>query len=98
MGGVITAELISLAEAYLRSPEFYVQAAASVTTLAGQWQYGSKRMLGPILGCVAQVFWWGIMFQGNLWGLLPLNIAMAFIHVRNLIKWRRDARSEARAG
>ena len=67
-----------------------VQTLASLTTLASMWFYGSKHTLGPGLAVAGQVFWWIIMFQGALWGLLPLNIAMAIIHVRNLIKWRND--------
>lgn len=68
-----------------------VQVLASITTLASMWAYGSKHTSGPLLALAGQVFWWVIMFQGSLWGLLPLNIAMAFVHARNLIKWRAEA-------
>jgi hypothetical protein len=30
------------------------------------------------------------MIHGGLWGLIPVNTAMLVIHVRNLIKWRKE--------
>lgn len=77
--------------------ELIVQLLASITTLISMWFYGSKSLYGPSLAIMGQVFWWIIMFQGKLWGLLPLNIAMAIMHVRNLIKWRRDAAHDKRS-
>lgn len=68
-----------------------VQLVASVLTLAGMWLYGNRSLWGPLLGLGAQVPWWLIMYQGGLWGLLPLNIMVFVIHGRNLIKWRVDA-------
>jgi hypothetical protein len=75
--------------------ETTVQLLASVVTLASMWAYGSKLTLGPALALVGQVCWWIIMFQGGLWGLLPLNAAMAFIHIRNFLKWRADERHQS---
>jgi hypothetical protein len=43
-----------------------------------------------MLGLAAQVPWWIIMFQSELWGLIPINASMLVIHVRNLWKWRHD--------
>lgn len=78
--------------AAVESVNLTVQLAASITTLISMWFYGSKSLYGPRLAIMGQVFWWIIMFQGSLWGLLPLNIAMAIMHVRNEIKWRADER------
>jgi hypothetical protein len=65
-----------------------IQLAASASTIVGSWLYGNKSVYGPALGVVSQVFWWTIMFQGELWGLLPVNIVMLIIHVRNFRKWK----------
>lgn len=78
------------------SAELIVQILASVTTLISMWSYGSKSVYGPLLAIVGQGFWWAIMIQSSLWGLLPLNVAMAFVHIRNLIKWRREATTKWR--
>jgi hypothetical protein len=72
-----------------------VQLTASALTILGMYLYGNKSALGPLIGIAAQVPWWLIMFTGSLWGLLPVNSMMLVIHIRNLIKWRRDARQAA---
>lgn len=73
--------------------ELSIQLAASALTIAGSWFYGNKSALGPWLGIASQVPWNIIMIHGGLWGLAPVNIMMAVIHIRNLIKWRQDAAS-----
>ncbi|UGA46822.1 hypothetical protein HU230_0012565 [Bradyrhizobium quebecense] len=70
---------------------FVLQSLASLTTITGMWLYGSKSLWGPRVGLIGQVFWWSIMFQSGLWGLLPVNIAMFVIHGRAYLKWRKDA-------
>lgn len=72
-----------------------VQLTASLLTIAASWFYGNKSHAGPWLGLASQVPWNIIMFSGALWGLAPVNIMMLVIHVRNLLKWRADARREA---
>ena len=69
---------------------FVVQLIASVFTLLASWQYGNKRVAGPLLGLASQFPWWTLMVMNGLWGLFPLNIAMTTIHVRNLWKWWRE--------
>lgn len=73
------------------TPEFLIQLSASALTLSGSWFYGNKSLWGPGLGIAAQVPWWIIMVQGSLWGLLPVNLAMLVMHVRNLRKWNNEA-------
>jgi nicotinamide riboside transporter PnuC len=67
-----------------------IQLIASALSLAGQWFYGNKSKWGPMLGLAAQVPWWIIMFQSELWGLIPINASMLAIHIRNLYKWAKD--------
>lgn len=69
---------------------FLTQLTASALTIGGTYFYGNKSKLGPWLGITAQVPWWLIMVHGSLWGLLPVNIMMLVLHVRNLIKWNRE--------
>lgn len=71
-----------------------VQLAASALTIAGSWFYGNKSPLGPWAGIAAQVPWNIIMIHGSLWGLAPVNIMMLVIHIRNLVKWRADAKAK----
>lgn len=66
------------------------QLAASSLTIAGTYYYGNKSKLGPWIGIVSQVPWWLIMFTGSLWGLMPVNVMMFVLHVRNLMKWNKE--------
>jgi len=65
------------------------QLAASALTIAGTYFYGNKTRAGPMLGIAAQLPWWLLMYEGSLWGLLPVNIMMLVLHARNLWKWSR---------
>lgn len=67
-----------------------IQLSASALTMLSSWFYDNKSTLGPIIGIVSQVPWWTIMFEGSLWGLLPVNAAMLGLHIRNLWKWSRS--------
>ena len=68
-----------------------IQLSASALTIAASWFYGNKSAAGPWLGIASQVPWNIIMIHGALWGLAPVNIMMLVIHIRNLIKWRKEA-------
>ena len=70
---------------------FATQLSASALSIAGTYFYGNKTMAGPVLGIAAQVPWWLMMYQGSLWGLLPVNAVMLVVHARNLWKWSRQA-------
>ena len=63
------------------------QLSASALTIAGTYFYGNKTIAGPMLGIAAQVPWWLVMYEGSLWGLLPVNAMMLVLHARNLHKW-----------
>ena len=65
-----------------------LQLSASLITAASIYKMGDKTTLGPLLGSISQVPWWWFMVLEGLWGLLPLNILMLCIHVRNYIKWK----------
>ena len=63
------------------------QLLASALTIAGTYFYGNKTIAGPVLGIAAQLPWWLVMYEGSLWGLLPVNAMMLVLHARNLHKW-----------
>ena len=68
----------------------FLQIGASVTTLLQMWLYGNKSVSGPIWGLISNAFWWGVMIEAGLWGLLPFNVIMLGVNLRNLIKWSAD--------
>jgi hypothetical protein len=69
---------------------FALQCAATVTTFLAMWRMGDRSLSGPLWGIASQVPWFALVFHDGLWGLLPINLAMAFIHTRNFIKWKRE--------
>lgn len=68
-----------------KTTSFVIQLAASVTTLLGVY-YGTTTVAGSSWYIASQVLWWAIMVRDKLWGLLPLNIAMAGVLAYNLSK------------
>ena len=70
---------------------FATQLSASALTIAGTYFYGNKTRAGPLLGIAAQLPWWLLMYEGSLWGLLPVNAMMLLLHIRNLWKWTTQA-------
>lgn len=66
-----------------------LQIAATATTLASMWLIADKRISGPIVGQVSNVFWLLLDFHLGLWGLIPLALAMIVLHARCFLKWRR---------
>jgi len=59
---------------------------ASILTLLSVYKYGDGGKWGPYWGLASQVFWWYLCLGQGLYGLVPLNLAMLCVHVRNL--WR----------
>jgi hypothetical protein len=72
------------------SVTYGIQLAASAMTIMSSWAYGNKRTSGPALGLLSQIPWWSLMIYEGLWGLLPVNILMTAMHIRNFIKWRKE--------
>lgn len=68
-----------------------LQLTASATTIASSWAYGNKKTAGPFIGLCSQIPWWSLMAYEGLWGLLPVNFVLTCIHVRNFLKWRKEA-------
>lgn len=68
----------------------------SANTLTLTWLVGNRRTSGWVLGCIGQVMWFVFIFTWQVWGLLPLAIGLTIVYGRNLIRWRREQRAEAR--
>lgn len=62
---------------------FFVEAMASMSTLAGIW-LGSTTAMGAMLYLISLIFWYLLTWRNRLWGLMPLNIATTLISALNL--------------
>jgi hypothetical protein len=72
-----------------------LQVLASCVTLWAIWQMGNKSLLGPSLSIVSDFAFVTLNVYQHLWALVPFCGVLLVLHIRNLIKWRRDARRQA---
>ena len=63
---------------------------ASVLIIIGTWMIGDKNKWGQIVVLIAQPFFWVVIYQTGAWGLIPTNLFMIFISIRNTLKWFRE--------
>ena len=64
----------------------------SATSVAMIWQMGNRSIWGPIIGLLSQMAWTVFAVTQRQWGLLPGVAAFWIVHMRNLLKWRRELR------
>lgn len=48
---------------------------------------GNKRPSAWLVGLVNQVLWLIWIISSETWGMLPMNIVLAFLYLRNHLKW-----------
>lgn len=48
---------------------------------------GDKKVSGWIIGLVGQALWLLWIWASATWGLLPANIVLTLVYIRNLYKW-----------
>lgn len=74
-----------------------VAAVLSVNQLVAYWLAGNKHEAAWWLGIAGGLPWLAFMLLSGIWGMLPLVVGLQVIYVRNLIRWRREARTAALA-
>lgn len=62
-----------------------------IGTLTAMELIGRKMWQGWLVGLANQVFWLSLIYQRELWGLLPLTLILIWRYVVALRKWRREA-------
>jgi len=61
----------------------------SAVAISMMWMTGNKDRRGWALSLFSQVLWLVFIITSKTWGLLPLNIAMWYLSIRNFIKWSK---------
>jgi len=61
----------------------------SLNTIVMNILVGNKHRKSWALGLVGQVLWLVWIVADEAWGLIPLNLALWAIYIRNHIKWRK---------
>lgn len=69
----------------------YLPWLLSVITIYTMFLAGDRKWYTWLVGLANQVLWlvWIIAIGG--WGLLPMNIALWVVYIRNHLKWRKEA-------
>jgi diacylglycerol kinase len=72
------------------SDKLLLELAASLAAITTVWIYGNRSRNAPIIGILGLVLWWWLTISQEMWGLIPLNVVMLFVHIRNYIRMRRE--------
>lgn len=65
----------------------YLPWLLSALTIWMMWAAGNKNPNAWLVGALSQVLWAVWIFETEAWGLVPMNVALAFVYTRNLVKW-----------
>ena len=70
--------------------KFFIELAASFAAILTVWIYGNRSRKAPIVGMCGQILWWWLTISQSMWGLIPLNVVMFIIHIRNYRRMKRE--------
>ena len=68
----------------------YLPWIISVLSIYTVWSTGNKNKYAWLLSAFSQALWLMWIWASASWGLIPLNIAMWFMSIRNFIKWNKE--------
>ena len=70
--------------------KFFIELAASFAAIITVWIYGNRSRKAPVVGMLGQILWWWLTISQSMWGLIPLNVIMFIIHIRNYRRMKRE--------
>jgi len=70
--------------------DFTVQFLATVLLLSGLWLMGNKRLIGPFMTSIAEIFTTIIGITHHTWSIVVIGVVLAFVQGRNFFKWRAE--------
>jgi hypothetical protein len=62
----------------------------SVVTIIQMYLLSRKAKSGLYVGIFSQFLWFAFIFTTGSWGLLPLNIALWYIFLTGILRWKDD--------
>lgn len=66
----------------------YLDWITGCVTLLGMYLIGKKLWYGWAVGLANQGLWLALIYARELWGLLPLTLALTWLYTKNLRAWR----------
>lgn len=64
--------------------------------LLALWLLGNKSTWGSIVGLLSDVLWGIYSWESHQWGFILSCLVYAGFHLRNLVKWKREANGQAK--
>lgn len=68
----------------------YLPWLLSLLTIYSAVLCGDKKAFGWIIGFINQGLWLTWIITSETWGMLPMNIVLAFIFAKNYFKWAAE--------
>ena len=68
----------------------YLPWLLSALTIYSAVLAGDKKPAAWTVGVANQFLWATWIVASETWGMLPMNVVLAVIFARNLVKWRRE--------
>lgn len=70
--------------------DFIIQFLTMTLLLVGLWLMGDKRLKGPALTTVAEVFTTIVGVTHHTWSITIIGAVLSFVQARNFFKWKRE--------
>lgn len=70
--------------------DFTVQALSAGLLFVGLWLMGDKRLLGPALCCLAEMFCVVVGVVHDVWSLVLIGMVLFLVQLRNFVKWSNE--------
>lgn len=67
--------------------DFLVQLFAAVPLLIGLWLMGNKRLWGPFLAFIAEIFTTMVGISHHAWSIVLIGAVLFVVQARNFVKW-----------
>lgn len=70
--------------------DFIVQTLAASLLFYGLWTMGNKKLRGPFITALAEVFTTIVGFTHHTWSIALIGAVLTFVQARNFVKWYDD--------
>lgn len=70
--------------------DFIVQSLAAGLLFYGLWSMGNKRLRGPFITAVAEIFTTIVGVTHKTWSIVLIGIVLTVVQGRNFLKWRKE--------
>ena len=68
--------------------DFVVQFLATSLLLYGLWVMGNRKLKGPFLAAVAEIFTTLVGTTHHAWGIVVIGVVLFVVQVRNFFLWQ----------